>query len=234
MLDALHTLVPFINSGEKAHQVRKDDALFRRGRWGFRYDKTHINHWRDQAVKYRMLLEQQPQQFREELKSSSPAGQYALLELLSHTEFGIQRNGSTTSQVGTREIGFLFAELIQHHFSLQKEVEEQDDEQVQMRAEFQKQLWRLSVPQESLMLAVNSITPDLLTNPYSPDVLEYMQNVINRMGEKAKNDLGEQRMSQLRSLGVICMTEQSPITQIHKEFGESIYSKNGVETEYAE
>ncbi len=234
MLEALHSIVPFVNSREKAHHVRNDEALFRKGRWGLRYDKAHIQHWRNHAAKYRMILEQQPEQFRDELKKLTPAEQYALLELLSHKEFGVQRNGSTTSQLGSREIGLLFAELIRHHFSLQDGVEEPDEEQVQIRTEFQEQIWRLSVPQESLMLAVNSITPDLLENPYSPDVLNYMQNVVNRMGEKAKQDLGEERMSQLRSLGVMCSTEQVQRPQVNEEFGVSAFIQNGVVRESVE
>lgn len=164
-------------------------------------------------------MERDPQAFQKQLVSQSPDEQYALLELLSQPQFGIPRNGLTAAQLSSKDIGGLYTHLIQHHFRFQERLLEEDAEVVERRQEFSDEIWRLAIPQPAIMFTVLQMTPDMLRKPYTEDVIPYMQQVVNRMGEEARKNAGDQVFAQLENLGVAVRKEE-PVSFMREVNGD--------------
>jgi len=202
MFEALHSIIPFIQSREQASVTPKVDSFFSKGRWGFRYDSKHIEGWRRIGEEHRHMIEANPENFRKYLQSQSPAEQYAVLELISQPTFGSETQGEVKPQIEPKQVGDLYADLIRIHFLVHSGSPEVVCEAEKRKGEFVDNIWRLSIPQTSLMFTVLTITPDLSSHTYTEEVMPYVQRVVNNMGEQAKKNLGNPTISQLESLGI--------------------------------
>ncbi|QQS44570.1 hypothetical protein IPM65_03150 [Candidatus Roizmanbacteria bacterium] len=204
MIEALHAIIPFINSRDNDGE---EGSVFSKGRWGFRYDPKQREGWSRVGDDYRRMIEGNQQNFWNYLQSQSPAEQYAVLELISQPAFGSQNNGDVKPQVEPKQVGSLYADLIRSHFRIPSGSPEKIQEAEQRKTEFFENAWRLTIPQTALMFTVLKITPDLSASVFTEDVIPYVQGIVHQMGEQAKRNLGDQTINQLERLGIFCKLE---------------------------